>query len=160
MIDVIIPNLKRNYSGVTSANRNVAPLIARHLEARWFGSHRPDGISALSVFELLRLRRHKTTIVWHARRNNEMIVGLLLKWLGWPFALIFTSAGQRHHARFTDFLMHRMDHIVATSNRSAAFVPRSSHVIHHGVDTKRYAPGPDRAAAFAETGLQGRYAIG
>ena len=30
----------------------------------------------------------------------------------------------------------------------------------HGVDTDRYAPPADRAAAFAESGLPGRYAIG
>jgi mannosyltransferase len=30
----------------------------------------------------------------------------------------------------------------------------------HGVDTDRYAPPADRAAAFAETGQPGRYAIG
>lgn len=160
MIDVIIPNLKRNYSGVTSANRNVAPRIAEKVNARWLGTHRPDGIQAMSVMDLLRLRSHRTKVIWHARRNNEMIIGLMLKWLGWPLVLIFTSAAQRHHARFTDFLMHRMDHIIATSDRSASFVPRSSHVIHHGVDIARYEPAPDRNAAFAATGLPGRYAIG
>jgi glycosyltransferase involved in cell wall biosynthesis len=30
----------------------------------------------------------------------------------------------------------------------------------HGVDTDRYAPPADRAAAFAQSGLPGRYAIG
>jgi mannosyltransferase len=30
----------------------------------------------------------------------------------------------------------------------------------HGIDTQRYAPPPDRAAAFAATGLPGRYGIG
>ena len=30
----------------------------------------------------------------------------------------------------------------------------------HGVDTELYAPPADRAAAFAEGGLPGRYAIG
>jgi mannosyltransferase len=33
-------------------------------------------------------------------------------------------------------------------------------VIPHGVDTDVYAPPVDRAAAFAESGLPGRYAIG
>ena len=33
-------------------------------------------------------------------------------------------------------------------------------MIPHGVDTDRYAPPADRAAAFAEAGLPGRYAIG
>src|SRR6202011_1797965 len=33
-------------------------------------------------------------------------------------------------------------------------------VIPHGVDTDTYAPVADRAAAFAEAGLPGRFAIG
>lgn len=160
MIDVIVPNLKWRYSGVTSANRNVTPRVARELNVRWFGSYRPDDVPALSVSQLLRLRFHGNGIVWHARRNIEMVAGLLLKRLGWPLVLVFTSAGQRNHRRFTKYLISRMDHIIATSALSAAFVERPSHIIHHGVDTKRYAPDPDRAVAFSRTGLPGRYAIG
>ena len=43
---------------------------------------------------------------------------------------------------------------------SASFLKREATVVTHGVDTERYAPPPDRAAAFAEAGLPGRYAIG
>jgi mannosyltransferase len=53
-----------------------------------------------------------------------------------------------------------MDAIIATSDLSASYLKRGATVIPHGVDTDRYAPLPDRAAAFAETGLGGRYAIG
>jgi mannosyltransferase len=53
-----------------------------------------------------------------------------------------------------------MDAIIATSDISASFLRRHATVIPHGVDTDRYAPPADRAAAFAEAGLPGRYAIG
>ena len=53
-----------------------------------------------------------------------------------------------------------MDAIIATSDISASFLKRAATVIPHGVDTDRYAPPADRAAAFAEAGLPGRYAIG
>ena len=53
-----------------------------------------------------------------------------------------------------------MDAIIATSDISASFLKREATVIPHGVDTDRYAPPADRAAAFAEAGLPGRYAIG
>ena len=43
---------------------------------------------------------------------------------------------------------------------SASFLKRDATVIPHGVDTDCYAPPADRAAAFAEAGLPGRYAIG
>ncbi len=89
-----------------------------------------------------------------------MIVGVLLRSLGWPLKLVFTSAAQRHHSWITRWLIRRMDAIIATSAISASFLRREATVILHGVDTDSYAPPADRAAAFAETGLPGRYAIG
>ena len=53
-----------------------------------------------------------------------------------------------------------MDAIIATSEISKSFLKREATVVMHGVDTDAYAPPADRAAAFAEAGLPGRYAIG
>ncbi len=163
-IEVIIPNLSFRYSGGTAVNRTIAPLIAQKRGAAWFGPDAPEGIARLSILGLLGLRfrapkRHKVRI-WHARRNIEMMVGLLLKWLGWRFALIFNSAGQRRHTAFTRFLIARMDEIIATSEISASFLEREATVIHHGIDIEAYKPPQDRAAAFAATGLPGKYGIG
>jgi mannosyltransferase len=89
-----------------------------------------------------------------------MIVGVLLRSLGLPLKLVFTSAAQRHHTWITRWLIRRMDSVIATSAISASFLKREASVIVHGVDTDVYAPPRDRAAAFAESGLPGRYAIG
>ena len=159
-LDLIVPNLHRRYSGVTATNRMVAPRLATRLSAAWLGSNAPDGIARLRVADLFKLWRRPRPLIWHARRNNEMIAGVLLRALGWPLKLIFTSAAQRHHSWTTRFLIRRMDAIIATSEISASYLKRSATVIPHGVDTDVYAPPTDRAAAFAETGLPGRYAIG
>lgn len=159
-LQVIVPNLHRRYSGVTATNRMVAPRLAKLYRAGWFGSDAPEGIARLGVGDVLKLWRRNRPVIWHARRNNEMIVGVLLRALGWPFKLVFTSAGQRHHTWITRWLIRRMDAIIATSDISASFLKVPSTVIPHGVDTDVYAPPVDRAAAFAESGLPGRYAIG
>jgi mannosyltransferase len=159
-LQLIVPNLHRRYSGVTATNRMVAPKLAKMFWAAWFGPDAPDGIERMTVADLARLWRRRSTLIWHARRNNEMIVGVLLRSLGWPFKLVFTSAAQRHHTWITRWLIRQMDAIIATSAISASFLKRAATVIPHGVDTERYAPPADRAAAFAEAGLPGRYAIG
>jgi mannosyltransferase len=159
-LQVIVPNLHRRYSGVTATNRMVAPKLAKLVRAAWFGSYAPDGIARMGVGDLLKLWRRRAPLIWHARRNDEMMVGLLLRALGWPLKLIFTSAAQRHHTWITRRLIRRMDAIIATSDVSASFLKREATVIPHGVDTEVYAPPPDRAATFAESGLPGRYAIG
>ena len=84
-----------------------------------------------------------------------MIAGVLLRALGWPLKLVFTSAAQRHHTWLTRWLIRRMDAIIATSELSASFLKREATVVMHGVDTDAYAPPADRAAAFARSGIAG-----
>jgi mannosyltransferase len=159
-LQLIVPNLHRRYSGVTATNRMVAPKLAKMFRAAWLGPDAPDGIARMGMADLAKSWRRRNALIWHARRNNEMIVGVLLRSLGWPLKLVFTSAAQRHHSWITRWLIRRMDAIIATNDISASFLKRAAIVIPHGVDTKLYKPPVDRAAAFAEAGLPGRYAIG
>src|SRR5438094_504896 len=162
-LTIVVPNLHWRYSGVTATNRMVAPRLARLLSVAWLGRDAPDGIWRLTVRDILRLRgatQRRKPRIWHARRNNEMLIGLALRALGWPFRLIFTSAGQRRHSWITRFMVARMDGVIATSASSASYLLRPATVVHHGVDTDAYRPPRDRAAAFAAAGLPGKYAIG
>jgi mannosyltransferase len=163
-VAVIIPNLHWRYSGVTAANRMIAPHLARAMPLVWLGRDRPEAIARLGVGGLmaLRFRRrpHARPCIWHARRNDEMLVGLALRGLGWPLKLVFTSAAQRHHTRLTRFLIGRMDAVIAASAAAAGYLARPATVIHHGVDTATYAPPADRAAEYAAAGLPGRFGIG
>jgi mannosyltransferase len=159
-LQLIVPNLHRRYSGVTATNRMVAPKLARLFRSAWLGPNAPEAIARIGIADLLAIRAQRVRVIWHARRNNEMIVGVLLRALGWPLKLVFTSAAQRQHSWITRWLISRMDAIIATSEISASFLKREAKVIPHGVDTERYAPPTDRAAAFAQAGLPGRYAIG
>lgn len=161
-VEVVIPNLSWRYSGVTATNRQIAPRLARTLSVAWLGSDRPEGVPPLTWRGLLRLhqRRAGAPMVWHARRNVEMSAGVLLRALGWPFRLVFTSVAQRHHTFVTRWLLSRMDAVIAPSAISASFLRRPAVVVHHGVDPQLYRPPHDRAAAWAATGLPGRYGIG
>jgi mannosyltransferase len=159
-LQLIVPNLHRRYSGVTATNRMVGPKLAKLFRAAWLGPDAPAGIARMGLADLLKLWSRRSPLIWHARRNNEMIVGVLLRSLGWPFKLVFTSAAQRHHTWITRWLIRRMDAIITTTNISASYLKREATVIPHGVDTDRYSPPASRAAAFQESGLPGRYAIG
>lgn len=162
-IEVIVPNLHWRYSGVTATNRTIAPRLAKRLRIGWLGRHAPDGVPLLSFGDLLALRKPRAgrpPLIWHARRNDEMMVGLALKALGWPLALIFTSAAQRRHKALTRRMIAAMDAIISPTEAAASFLDRAATVVPHGVDTDLYRPPADRAAAFAATGLPGRYAIG
>src|ERR1700710_1201200 len=100
-LQLIVPNLHRRYSGVTATNRMVAPKVAKLFRAAWLRPAAPAGIPRPGAADLLKLWQRRTPLIWHARRNNEMIIGVLLKTLGWPLKLVFTSAAQRHHSWIT-----------------------------------------------------------
>ena len=125
-LEVLIPNLNWRYSGGTAVNRTIAPLIAKRWRTAWLGPDRPDEIAALTVRDLLRLRfrppSHGKVRIWHARRNVEMIAGLFLNLLGYRFALIFNSASQRPKTWLTNFLITRMDALIATSEMAAQYL--------------------------------------
>src|SRR5690606_17354932 len=110
------------------------------VRAVWCGRDRPDGIAALGFTGLLRLRlrapQRQPVRIWHARRNDEMMIGLLLKLLGWRLGLVFTSVAQRHHTWITRFLMRRMDAIIAASRASASYLKVPAVMIPHGIDTR------------------------
>ncbi|ADO42850.1 glycosyltransferase family 4 protein [Ketogulonicigenium vulgare] len=155
-VDVIAPNLKKRVSGVTSTIMRLVPLQARQIAIAATGPAIPPGIPQIPLRDLVTMPRSGPSgrRVWHARRNNEMLAGLALKYLlGKRLALVFTSASQREHTGFTRWLIRQMDEVVATSTRSASYLQRPATVIYHGIDTETFAPPTDRAALRARLGL-------
>src|ERR1043166_9921681 len=113
----------------------VAPKLAKLFRAGGLGPDAPDGIVRMDTADLLKLWRRREPLIWHARRNDEMIAGVLLRALGWPLKVVFTSAAQRHHSWLTRWLIRQMDAVIATSERSASFLKRKGTVVMHGGDT-------------------------
>ena len=92
---VIAPNLNKRWSGVTSTIFNLLPIQSKEIDIFAFGYNIPVGIKSISLFEILRFNKD-LQLIWHSRRNIEMLVGLLLKVLFKPqMQLIFTSAAQK-----------------------------------------------------------------
>jgi mannosyltransferase len=164
-IEVVAPNLSRRFSGVTATVVALVPLQARTIRIAAIGPGLPPQVPRIGCGGLLRHGWRpppgRTFRVWHARRNVEMIVGIVLaRILRQPWKLVFTSAAQRHHTAFTRWLIRRMDAVIATSGLSASYLKVPSTVIMHGVDTERFRPAQDREAEWAQSGLGGRFGIG
>ncbi|PDT09457.1 glycosyltransferase family 4 protein [Rhizobium sp. M1] len=164
-VEIIAPNFKRRLSGVTSTIVQLIPCQLRlGIGIATLGPGLPEGLPKLRWLQLLSLwrpparRRHR---VWHARRNNEMAVGILLRHLlRMPLKLIFTSAAQRRHTAYTKWLIRRMDAVIATSDRSGSFLEVPHTVIQHGVDLSLFHPPETAEDGIAATGLPGRYLVG
>ncbi|WP_460897966.1 glycosyltransferase family 4 protein [Phyllobacterium sp. K27] len=164
-VEVIAPNLKRKLSGVTSTIVQLVPLQrANGLGIVTIGPGLPPTLPHIGWADLrgawFRPRRRPFRI-WHARRNTEMVVGIILRSvLGMKFKLLFTSAAQRDHRPFTKWLIRQMDGVIATSGRSGSFLKVPHRVIMHGVDTEKFHPPRTKDDSFSATGLPGKYLVG
>lgn len=157
-IDVIAPNFKKRMSGVSSTVIRLVPIQARSIGIVTSGpkSRLPDDVPQVPFAKLLTMsaRGPSGHRVWHARRNSEMLVGIVLKHvLRKKLKLLFTSAAQRDHSGYTKWLLRQMDHVIATSAKSAQYLEVPHHVIHHGIDTDVFHPVPDKSALRASLGL-------
>lgn len=150
---VVAPNLKRRLSGVTATVVRLIPVQASMIAIRATGPGLPPQVPHLTLIRAATLPRDRWR-VWHARRNTEMALGLILRHvLRRRYRLMFTSAAQRHHTGFTRWLIGRQDALVATSPQAASYLDRPATVVMHGVDTGVFHPVPDRAALRRELGL-------
>ncbi len=152
-IEVIAPNLKRRLSGVTATVVRLIPVQAAMIGIVTTGPGLPPDLPHIPLARLPFLRRDRWR-VWHARRNTEMVLGLVLRHiLRRKVRLLFTSAAQRHHKALTRWLIGRMDRVVATSDRAKSYVQVPATVVMHGVDTQVFHPAPDRAALRLQLSL-------
>lgn len=152
-IDVIAPNFKRRLSGVTSTILQLVPFQASNgLRIAALAPNLPESVPQISWWSFSGLWRRPLSgrpfRIWHARRNIEMVVGIVLRdLLRAPLRLVFTSAAQRHHHPFTRWLLKRMDAVIATSERSGSYLEVPYTVIMHGIDLTKF---PDPEAKFRD----------
>ena len=160
-LQVIAACLGRRFSGINASMIAVFPELSRHIRIAALGFHIPEGIPRIRFRPFVRHCRRGPRRIWHARRNVDMLAGLILRHLlRFPLILLFTSAAQRHHSWITRVYYRRMDGVIATTAKAASYLTREAVVVRHGVDTAAFSPPEDRAQAWAGRGLPGRYGIG
>jgi len=155
-IDVIAPNLKRRYSGVTSTVIRLVPVQAEHIAIATTGPVLPENVPQFPLSKLFFLSRSGPSgdRIWHSRRNIEMLTGLLLKWvLRKRLKFVFTSAAQRRRSGYSRWLIRKMDAVIAASGKAASYLEVPSTIILHGVDAEEFGPAPDRGALRERLGL-------
>lgn len=163
--ELIVANLHRNYTGVSTTIGALLPLQdARH--RLWLaGRPLPDGPSVHSLIAALAVSRRppagRPFRIWHVRRNVELQVAWLARdLLRLPIRIVFTSVALHVHSFWPRFLIAQADAVIATSKRAAGLRPNVAGVVPHGVDTEYFHPPADRGQEWAQARLPGRYGIG
>jgi mannosyltransferase len=163
-IEVVATNFNWRQSGGTTAVAQLVPEQAKTLKIVALGFDLPERVPRMrwrDVPKLFRRPAHRPFRIYHCRRNNEMMLGLLLRdVLRAPLRLVFNSAGQRRHKPFTRWMLRRMDAVITTSERSGSFLEVPFTVVPHGTDFERFHPVYKEEDEYAASGLPGKYAIG
>jgi mannosyltransferase len=163
--EVIVFNLKRRHTGVSSTVNSLVPLQACQRSLGYCGSTMSNGFIGMTVMQAMWLSRRappgRSFRIWHVRRDHEMFIGIFARdVLRLPIRLVFTSAAQHRHGGFPRWLIAKMDAVIATTEKAASFVPNTTAVVPHGIDVHRFSMPPDRQLAWEEAGLPGEYGIG
>ncbi len=159
-IELIIGNSNSNFSGVTSTMLQVLSHEQSLINLRVMGKHHlPDESLSISFWQVANLGRKPLSTgkfrVFHARRVDEMIQALLLKYVfRVKLKIVFSSAAQRYRSGFTLWLTDRMDAVLAMCKASASYLHRKPDaIIYHGVKTDIYLPATDKSKAWQSLGL-------
>lgn len=157
-IVIIAPNFKQRLSGVTSTIIQLIPQQRKlGQKIATIGPGLPAHLPSVRFMDLWRLWQKPQGAnkrVWHARRNVEMLAGIVLRdVLQMKLNVMFTSAAQRRHKRYTRWLISKMDKVITTTDKAASYLDEPSTTIHHGVDLQRFKPCEDKNGLKAQLGL-------
>ncbi len=156
---VVHPHLHPRRTGVTAHVEAVVTALGRLFDARTLGSSLSPALPRVSLREVLR-RARREPVVWHAHRNNELLVGLLLRALTRRVHLVFTRHAAHRPGRYTRWLAGWAQERVALTRQVADAFGLPAEVIGHGVDLARFRPPERREAAWAQLGVGGRHGVG
>lgn len=156
---VIHPHFHGRRTGVTSHVEAVTGRLMERVDARVIGPGLSTRLPHLGWRELWTLVRMRTA-VWHAHRNNELALGLLLRALGCKLKIVFTRHAAVPAGRYTRWLARRADVRIALTQEVQRSLGLDSRVIPHGVDGRRFTEPPVRAQAWDELGVGGKYGVG
>jgi len=144
--ELILGNSNKRFSGVTSTMLQNFAFQKNKMNTLIMGGHHvEDKKYVTSFWQLVFLCRGFNNGKWriyHARRNNEVVQGFLLKYIfGLKIKIVFTSTAQREHSRFTRWLIQRCDGLLSTCDAAASYLKRKpDNIIAHGIRTDIYKP--------------------
>ena len=156
---VVHPHFHPRRTGVTTHTEQMVRAQAALGETKAMGKFLKGIVPSISLKEVWR-RASKEAVIWHAHRNNELLVGFLLKIFRSKVRLVLTRHGSNRPGFFSRILFRLADALVTLNDEVAAMVRYPSVVVFHGVDTSKYLPPKNRAEAFAKLNLPGKYALG
>lgn len=155
-----VTNFNQNFTGVSATAAGVVSVQQKQFDMRLVGHALPNcppPISKRAAYDLSKNTPDgRPFAIWHVRRNPEMRAAIWARdVLRLPIRIAFTSSAQRRHSLYPRWLISKMDAVIPTTDEAMFFVDNVFGVVPHGVDTTRFKPADNRAAAWQALGYGG-----
>ncbi|MDQ3265513.1 MAG: glycosyltransferase family 4 protein [Myxococcota bacterium] len=156
---VVHPHFHPRRTGVTRHVETVLPALGRRMEAVTLGYGISRSLPRIGLRRLLR-RARSGEVVWHAHRNNELLVGLLLRLFAPRLKVLLTRHSTSRPGRYTRWLARRADLLLALTPEVQRSLGLPSRIVPHGVELADFTPPTDRSEAWRALGLPGERGVG
>ncbi len=159
--NVVVANLHKRYTGITATVHSLVPVQQEEMEIAVLDH---GGLNLANQWSLTALvisgfqkPKGARFRVLHARRDFEMMLGILLRMTpGQHWRILHTIAGSFPPKLSRRILLRAMDGIVAASVNSAQYVPETDAIVNHGVDTGFFCPAETEVSPQKIIGYTGR----
>src|ERR1700693_1150748 len=105
---VVQLNWHARQSGVSTHVAAICAPLARRNEVRWNGALRPREVREISIGEVV-FRAGKEDVVWHAHRNNDLLLGCFLRLFRRRLRVVFTRHDSYPPGRFSKWVARFAD---------------------------------------------------
>lgn len=139
---IVLCDQHHRISGVSSSCRALLPFFKRSHRLWFWARQAQDDVPAQSLHQIFHqlAAEPSTGVIWHARRNNELLMGIVLRFFSRRrVSVVFTSAAIRRHSWWPRKLIQAADAVIATSQAAASFVQPVAAIVPHGVDIERFS---------------------
>ena len=146
--DIIITNIHKKYSGVTSTIINLYPEQQKTMNIGILGNSININEHKVSFIDLIyygyQLPPGKKFRLFHVRRNNELFWAIMFRDLfKIPIKIIFTSVKINKFSFISTLLIKNVDYIIVTLDKCITRLPcpeKVIKVIPHGINVSYFKP--------------------
>ena len=146
--DIIITNIHKKYSGVTSTIINLYPEQQKTMNIGLLGNSININEHNVALIDLIyygyQLPQGKKFRLFHVRRNNELFWAILFRDLfKLPIKIIFTSVKITKFSFIPTLLIKYVDYIIVTLDKCITNLPCPEKVIDispHGINLSYFKP--------------------
>ncbi len=137
---IVHPHFHPRRTGVTSHVEAIVRALSAHVDTRVVGGSVVEDLPRISLRDL-RYRAKTGPVVWHAHRNNELLVGLVLRLFTKGLRVVFTRHAARKSGLYTRLLARFADARIALTEEVRDGLGLPAQIVGHGVDVGRFSKG-------------------